>query len=177
MDFLQIIKDFGTPLSICTTVGIYFIKNRATQYANRLKHLHKLIRINFYYASGRIPPPNVISTIMDMLNSINEIFDMNESLISMLNGFINSHYDNIPYFEKHRRLVALELEMAKQCYWWFQFNKFKTSHSIDKIATYIPEVFIDVGVTEYFLHLSMLKHFQSLEADRNSSAENLSKNT
>lgn len=177
MDFLQIIKDFGTTLSICTTVGIYFIKNRATQYANRSKHLHKIIRINFYYEAGRTPPPNVISNIMDMLNSINELFDMNEQLISSLNSFIKSHCDSIPSFEQHRRLVTLELEMARQCSWWFCRNKFKTPHSIDRVSTYIPEIFINVGVTDYLLHQSMLKYFQSLDVTHQQTNDNLSKNT
>lgn len=176
VDFIQIVKDFGTPLSICTTVGIFLVKNRADQYSNRSKHLHKLIRMNFYYEVGRMPPPNVCATIMELLNSTSELFDMNDSLTSALNSFIKSHSSDIPPFEQHRRLVALELEMSRQCTWWFCFNKFKTPHSIERISTYIPEIFITVGVTDYFLHQSMLKHFQKLEKDVEL-AENLSKNT
>ena len=98
MDFLQIVKDFGTPLSICATVGTYFCKSRASLYSNRKNHLHKLIRVNFYYSTGRVPPPNVISSIMELLNSISELFNMNESLISTLNSFVSSHSDSIPAF-------------------------------------------------------------------------------
>jgi hypothetical protein len=130
--------------------------------------------MNFYYEVGQTPPPNVCATIMELLNSISELFDMNDPLTSALNSFIKSHSNGIPPFEQHRRLIALELEMSRQCTWWFCFNKFKTPHSVERISTYVPNAFVESDVNSFELTKATLTYFNHINKNLD---ENLSKNT
>jgi hypothetical protein len=68
-------------------------------------------------------------------------------------------------------IQIVELELSKQC---GITNLFKTPHSIDKVSTYIPNIFIESDVNTFNLTQECVKYFTRLNKDME---ENLSKNT
>lgn len=98
---------------------------------------------------------------MRAINSISENFDMTDEVIGLTNSFIDAHnpQPNIPTYEKYQRLVRLELELAKQCQWFYIWCKYKTQHSIEKVHSYVPKGAIEYNQWNFKLMEYMLEFY------------------
>lgn len=145
------------PIVVSTLIGIaaWYIKTKNEVFRTRLNVLMRLIEVNHYYRHY-ICDISSLKLLMDNVNQIRSNFNLNSELVSKMNDFVKCHSPTIGVsdHEKYKLLLVLELEMAKQCNWNEVFNKYQTTHDIEKLETYVP-----TGLVEYNVNMA---HMQSI---------------